>query len=161
MDINIDELIQQVQALPDLRARASAIDLVQGVMSLHRAALERVLQLAPEAVPTLAADECVARVLVLHGLHPDDLETRLGRAIERLERHFDSRGGQVEVIEAGPERVRLRFTGNRPGEGPAARRVIEDAIYEAAPEVGELIVEGAAEEHEAGFVPLASLLATP
>ena len=63
-------------------------------------------------------------------------------------------------VEAEPELIRVRFTGNRPGAGPAARKVIEDVIYEAVPEVGELIVEGAAEEHESGFVPLASLLAT-
>ena len=45
-------------------------------------------------------------------------------------------------------------------QAPAARKAIEDAIYETVPEIGELIVEGAEEEHEPGFVPLASLLAT-
>jgi hypothetical protein len=53
----------------------------------------------------------------------------------------------------------VRFNGSRPGSGPAARKAIEDVIYEMVPEVGELIVEGAAEERESGFVPLASLLA--
>jgi hypothetical protein len=64
------------------------------------------------------------------------------------------------VLEAGPELVRVRFTGTRPGSRAAARQAIENAIYEVAPEIVELIVEVAGEEHEPGFVPLASLLAT-
>lgn len=159
MDAKIDELIQQVTALRDPAARDLAIELVQAVMGLHASALERILELAPEAVPTIAADELVSRVLVLHGLHPDDFATRFARAIDHLERFFDSRGGRIEVLDPGPDVVRLRFTGNRPGAGAAARQAIEDAIYEAVPEAGELIVEGAGEEREPGFVPLASLLA--
>jgi hypothetical protein len=46
------------------------------------------------------------------------------------------------------------------GAGTTARVTIENAIYEAVPEVGELIVEGIPTEHEAGFVPLASLVAS-
>jgi hypothetical protein len=160
----IDQLVASVQALPDPSARAVAVELVQAVMSLHASALERMLEVvatsAPEAVELFAADDLVSSVLVLHGLHPDDFETRLARAIDGLLRFFDSRGAGIEVLDAGPEAVRVRFTGSRPGAGAAARRVIEDAIYEAAPEVGELIVEGVEEEPEAGFVPLASLLAS-
>ena len=159
----IDELVHRIESLPDAEARSTAIDLVQAIMSLHAAALERVLDIvdasAPELLPALGADEVVSRVLVLHGIHPEDFGTRFARAIDRLQRYFDSRGAGIEVLEAVPERIRVRFTGNRPGSGPAARKSIEDAIYEMVPEVGELIVEGAGEEHESGFVPLASLLA--
>ncbi len=156
----IDELVRKVQALSDPAARDSAIDLVQAVMSLHASALERILELAPETAATIAADETVSRVLVLHGLHPDDFATRLARAVDRLQRFFDSRGGAIEVLESGPEIVRVRLGGNRPGAGETARRVIEDAIYEAVPEIGELIMEVTGEEREPGFVPLASLLAS-
>jgi hypothetical protein len=108
----------------------------------------------------MAADDAVSRVLLLHGLHPDDFDTRLARAIDHLQRFFDSRGAGLEVLDARPELVQVRFTGKRPGAGAAARRTIEDVIYEMAPEIGEVIVEITGEEHEAGFVPLASLLAT-
>jgi hypothetical protein len=156
---NIEELVQQVSSLPDPRARNLAIDLVQEVMSLHTSALERILELAPEAIPALAADELISRVLVLHGLHPDNFDTRLARALDRLQHFFDSRGAGIEVLEAGPDLVRLRFIGNRPGSAEAARKAIEDAIYEAVPEIGSLVVEGAG-QHEPAFVPLSSLLAT-
>ena len=159
MDTKIDELVQRVLALGDPAARDVAIELVQAVMELHASALERILELTPDAVPRIAADELASRVLVLHGLHPDDFATRFARAVDHLERFFDSRGGRMEVLDPGPDVVRLRFSGNRPDAGPAARQAIENAIYEAVPEVGELIVEGAGEEREPGFVPLASLLA--
>jgi len=159
----IDELLLKLDALPDRAARALALDLVQAVMNLHADALQRVLDIvtasAPEVVPELGGDELVSRVLVLHGIHPDDFETRFARAIDRLERFFDSRGAGIEVLEAGPELIRLRFTGRRPGAGPAAQKAIEDAIYEAVPEIGELIVEGIEAPQEPGFVPLSSLLA--
>ena len=159
----IDELVDSVQALPDRAARAAAIELVQAVMSLHATALERIVEIAgassPETLQAMARDDIVSRVLVLHGLHPDDFGTRLGRALDALERHFDSRGAHLEVLETGTERVRVRFTAKRPGAGPAARELIEDAIYEAAPEVGDLVIEGAEDEQQ-GFVPLASLMAS-
>jgi len=156
----IDELVRQVEALPDRTARALAVDLVQAVMSLHGAALSRVLELAPEAVERIADDELVSSVLALHDLHPDDFNTRFAHAIDKLQRFFDSRGAGIEVLDAGPAEVRLRFTGTRPGAGDAARLAIESAIYEAVPEIGSLVVEGTEEEHGPGFVPLASLLAT-
>ena len=159
MTARIDELVQQLSEVADPASRALAIDLVQAVMELHASALERILQIAPEAADRIAADDLVSRVLVLHGLHPEDFATRLARAIDKLQRYFDSRGAGIEVLEAGPDVVRVRFTGTRPGAGRAARAAIEDAVYEAVPEVGRLAVEGTEEEHEPSFVPLASLLA--
>jgi hypothetical protein len=82
----------------------------------------------------------------------------LAAALQRLQRHFDSRGARLDALETAIGLIRLRFTGSRPGAGVAARQVIEDAIYEAVPEVDALIVEVAGEDHEPGFVPLASLL---
>lgn len=156
----IEELVHQVEALCDPAARSLAVELVQAVMGLHAAALERLVELAPQALEAMAKDELVASVLVLHGLHPDDFDTRFGRAVEKLHEFFDSRGSGIEVLETGPELVRVRFTGTRPGAGAAAKPIIESVIYEAVPEIGSLIVDGADEEHEPGFVPLASLLAT-
>lgn len=162
----IDELIERVQSLPDPAARAAAVELLQAVMGLHAEAISRMLELAAQTAPgiehALAADESVSRMLVLHGLHPDDFDTRLRRAFAKLETHFDSRGARVELLDAAPELVRLRFHGKRPGAGAAARQIIENGIYEAVPELGALLIEGVdAEERREGFVPLSSLLAQP
>jgi len=156
------ELVTSVQALADPVARDAAIELVQAVMTLHAEALERILEVAgassPGTVEAMAADELVTRVLVLHGLHPDDAGKRLARALDALRQHFDSRGARLDVLEAGPDVVRVRFTGKRPGSGRAARQLIEDGIYEAVPEVESLIIEGTENEQD-GFVPLTSLFA--
>jgi len=156
MTTAIDDLIRQLQELPDPAARAVAIDLVQAVMSLHKSALERILERAPEAAPRIAADDLVSSVLAMHGLHPDGFGTRLGRVIQKLQKMFDSRGIGIQVVEAGPDLVRVQLTGGGRGAGPA-REIIEDAIYDAVPEVGALFVESADQEPQ-GFVPLKSLL---
>ncbi len=161
---DIEKLIERVEALPDAGSRGAALDLVKAVMGLHSEALARMLEIiagsAPEAGRALAADETVARVLALHGLHPDDFDARLGRAMNKLQIWFDSRGARIELVEAAPELVRLRITTARRGSGGDARRAVEDAIYEAVPEIAELVIDGAEEAENAGFVPLESLVKT-
>ena len=158
----IDELVVKLNGLADPAARAVTVELLRAVMNLHAEAFERVLEIvaasAPEIIAELGADELVSRVLALHGIHPHDFEVRFARAIDKLERFFDPRGAGIQVIEASPELIRIRFNGSRPGSGPTARKAIEDAIYEAVPEIGELIVEGIDVQQATGFVPLASLL---
>ena len=159
----IDELVARLQALPESSARLLAVDLIQAVMNLHAEAIDRMLEMVsastPGALSDLGADPLVSAVLALHGMHPEDFATRFARAAERLREYFDSRGAGVEVLEASPECVRIRFHGKRPGSSPAARQVIEDAVYEATPEVADLIIDGLEAETEGGFVPLASLMA--
>jgi hypothetical protein len=159
----IDELVTRLQVLPESPVRILAIDLVQAVMNLHAEAIDRMLEIvsdsAATALPQLGADPLVSAVLALHGLHPDDFETRFARVADKLREYFDSRGAGIEVLERSPALVRLHFQGKRPASAPAARQMIEDAIYEATPEVTDLIIEGLEEEAEGGFVPLSSLMA--
>lgn len=156
----IDALVRRVESLPDPGARAVATDLVQAVMGLHQAVLERMLEAAAisgaGAVDRMLADDLVAGVLVLHGLHPQDVETRARRAVERLQRYFDSRGARIELLELTPELVRVRHSGRHRPEN--TRQMIEDAFGEAAPEIAAVIVEGL-EDRDSGFVPLADLVA--
>lgn len=159
---HIDELVRRVELLPDPFARDAALELVQAVMGLHRSAIERILETvnAGGAMEALASDQLVSSVLAMHDLHPDDLETRIGRALEKLQFHFDSRGAGITLLKADAETVRVRYTAARAGAGEAARRLIEEAIAEAAPEVANVVIEGVEEGHQNGFVPLADLVAT-
>jgi hypothetical protein len=88
----IDELMLKLDALPDPAARAVAVELVQAVMNLHAAALERLVDIvaasAPEVMEALGTDGLVSRMLVLHGIHPDDFDTRFARAIGELQSFF-------------------------------------------------------------------------
>jgi Fe-S cluster biogenesis protein NfuA len=61
--------------------------------------------------------------------------------------------------------VTLRMEGKSEGCGssaPALKQAVEQAIYEAAPDISGIIMEGFVEKAStiAGFVPLASLAAT-
>ena len=160
----IGELVDRTSQIADPAARETAVDLLQAVMALHAGALGRILEIVaasagPAVIEALAADELLSSVLVLHGLHPDDMETRLRRALDRLRRYFDVRGGEISLVSLEEGRVHLRVHSARPGAGAAARQVIEDTIYEAAPDLDSLVIEGLEERRESGFVPLADLLA--
>lgn len=142
----------------DPHARATATELVQAVMALHAAALQRILELnatSSSDVQALASDELISSVLVLHGLHPDDIETRVRRAFDLLRQHFDSRGGRIELLEMSPESIRLRVSGR--AAAPGNKEMIENTISQAAPEIETIVIEGLESAHDASFVPLADL----
>lgn len=161
----IEQLVRKAESLPDPSARSLAADLVQAVMEYHATALERILQVVAahdqegSTIDELTSDELVSSVLVLHGLHPSDLNTRIHSAVEKLRQFFDPRG-TIELLEVSAELVRVRFTGKRPGSGEAAKQVIEDALFEAAPEIQQLVVEGTEGQSDSNFVSLKDLVAT-
>jgi Fe-S cluster biogenesis protein NfuA len=103
----------------------------------------------------------VSSLLVLYGLHPLDLESRVARAVERVRLQVRKGGGELELlsIERGVVRLQLRVTGH--GCGSTARTLktmVEDALYEAAPDMNRLLIEGLEEQvGSSGFVPLGKL----
>jgi len=160
----IDELVRQAEAVPDPAARRAAIELAQGVMQLHAGALGRILEILSRqgdraTLDALIADELVSGILVLHDLHPHSFEARIRGAMDKLRRHFDSRGAGIELLGIEAATVRVRFAGSRPGAGAAARHIIEDVLYEAAPEIESLVIEGTEDpQQQDGFVPLSALV---
>ena len=78
----VDEVIEaelrlsQLESLPD-PARDAAVKALQAVVALYGAGLERILDLAPQVGPMLAEDELVAHLLLVHGLHPVALSSRV------------------------------------------------------------------------------------
>ena len=60
---------------------------MQSLMDLHGAALEKALDIVAEAgepgmsiIDRLGRDPLVSSVLILYGLHPEDLETRVSES---------------------------------------------------------------------------------
>ena len=154
----ITSLVQKVQSLPDPGGRETALELVQEIMDLHAAGLERIMQLitAAEAgapiLDSIAGDELASSVLLLHDLHPLDIEQRLKRALARDE--FHARGASVELVSIDDGVVRIRIEG-----GPGLKASVEAAALDAAPDAVSIVVEGGREEGGPGFVPLTQLLA--
>ena len=147
----IEELINALSAAADSAVAAQARELVQALLELHGTTLERALEIVHENDPTLvdklADDPLVSNLLILHGLHPLDLEARVRGALEKVKPRLGLHGGSVEVIGVTPEGgIKLRLEGNCngcPSSRVTLKSSIEEAIYAAAPDVTGLEVEGA------------------
>jgi Fe-S cluster biogenesis protein NfuA/nitrite reductase/ring-hydroxylating ferredoxin subunit len=94
----------------------------------------------------LLADPLVESLLLLHDLHPLDVDTRIQRALDRVRPYLGSHAGGVEYLGVGPGGVaRLRLEGSChgcPSSTVTVRLAIEGAVQDAAPEVIEVVVEG-------------------
>jgi Fe-S cluster biogenesis protein NfuA len=152
----VDELVRTLETAADPGARAAAQDLVRAVMDLNAAGLERIMQMAQrsgEAGRRLAdqftQDGLVSSLLLLYGLHPSDLETRVRGALDKTRPYLESHGGNVELVEVDETgTVRLRLQGSChgcPSSSLTLKLAIERAIQEAAPDVSEILVEGQAD----------------
>jgi Fe-S cluster biogenesis protein NfuA/nitrite reductase/ring-hydroxylating ferredoxin subunit len=146
----IDELVLRLETGPDADVRSTATELIQALMEFHGAGLERLLAIvraspAPDAtMDQLAQDELVRSLLLLYGLHPVDVETRVRDALDRTRPYLRSHGGNVELagVEADGS-VRLRMQGSChgcPSSAVTLKLAIEAAIREAAPEVTDILV---------------------
>ena len=95
---------------------------------------------------TLAADPLVEGLLLLHGLHPLDVDARIQRALDQVRPYLGSHAGGVQylgVSEDGVARLRLEGTCHGcPSSTVTVRLAIEGAVQDAAPEVTEVVVEG-------------------
>lgn len=151
----IESLIQTVQNLPDSSARDAALELVQAVMEMHANGLEKMLDIVANAeggsaiIDALGDDPVSSSILLVHDLHPLDLETRVRRALDCPE--FSSRGAEVELLSVRDSAVRVRVTG-----GTLLRSAVEQALIEAAPDAAAISLEGSSSQ---SFVPLTQLLA--
>jgi Fe-S cluster biogenesis protein NfuA len=145
----IERLIARIEASPDPSVRADALELTRSLMELHGAALGRLMEIVARAgasgyalMDDFAGDDLVASQLLLYGLHPYDLETRVREALDRTRPFLHSHGGDVELLGVAEGVVRLRLAGSCrscPSSTMTLKLAIEQAIYEAAPDVMEII----------------------
>ena len=164
----IGGLVQEIESIADPSVRASTRQLVQLLMEFHGAGLDRALEIAANSgdagmrlIDELGRDPLVSSLLVLYGLHPDDLETRVSRAVEQVLPKVQRGGGELELLgtEDGIVRLRLGLTGHAcASTGATLQSTVEEAIYEAAPDVASIVVVGLEGKPAEGFVSLDKLL---
>lgn len=141
----IEALLERIGAVPDPAVRAEMEELIQSLLDLFGDGLARMLELSEqspagdELLRAFAGDELIGSLLLLYGLHPDDSETRVGRAIDGVRGYVEKNGGSVAFlgIADGVAHMRLDTRGCA-GCGVASgtlRSVVEQAIYAAAPEL--------------------------
>ncbi len=162
------ELLLEASAAGGPVARERAEELVRLVVELYGAGLERLLQLVHEAgvlddalLGSLAADELVSSLLLVHDLHPYAVEERVERALEGVRPYLGSHGGDVKLIEVTADSVvRLQLLGSCDGCASSSvtlELAVEDAIRAAAPEIVRIDVEEAA--GTPGLIPVDQLTA--
>jgi Fe-S cluster biogenesis protein NfuA len=142
----IQELTARVEELDDPDARELADDLAAAVVQLYGAGLERILaELEPEVRARLAQDGVVASLMLIHGLYPVDVETRVREALAGVRPYLESHGGDVELLGIADGVARLRLRGSCNGCAASQSTLelaIERALQEAAPDLLGIDVEG-------------------
>jgi len=163
----IGQLVGELENIADAESRASAKALVQLLLDLHSVGLERVMEIVAKSdesgqhvIDDLGRDPLVSSLLVLYGLHPLDLESRVAQAVKKVQPRVRKGGGELNLlgIEGGVVRIELQVTGHSCGStGKTLQTMVEDALYGAAPDIERLLIEGLEEHGSSGFVPLGKL----
>jgi Fe-S cluster biogenesis protein NfuA len=164
----IGELVAELENIADPESRASAKALLQLLLDLHAAGLERTLEVVAKndesgqrIIDDLGRDPLVSSLLVLYGLHPLDFEQRVTQAVEKVQPRVRKGGGELELlgIEGGTVRLQIQVTGHACGStAKTLKTMVEDALYEAAPDMNRLLIRGLDElAGSSGFVPLGKL----
>ena len=164
----IGGLVQEIESIADPAIRAATKDLVQSLMDLHGAALEKTLDIVADAgepgmdiIDRLGRDSLVSSVLILYGLHPEDLEARVVKAVDRVRPQLRKQGCEVELLGVSDGVIRLHVETGSHTCGSTAKTVqatLEGAIYDAAPDMASLVIEGLEEKPASGFVGLDKLM---
>ncbi|WP_067809052.1 NifU family protein [Nocardia beijingensis] len=141
-------------------ARERAEQLVRELVGLYGAGLTRVIELLDDAaVERLARDDLVASLLLVHGLHPHDVTTRVANALDSVRPYLGSHGGDVHLVDIADGVVRLELAGSCkscPSSSVTLELAVEDAVRAAAPEIESIEVVAAATE-SAGVISADSL----
>ncbi|MET9962335.1 hypothetical protein ABZ128_25300 [Streptomyces sp. NPDC006326] len=143
----VDEVLDRLAATGDREACAAAEELVRVLMDFYGAGLARIVERLGEgpggrgALTAMLDDDLVAGLLALHDLNPEDVQTRIGRALKSVRDPLELLG-----FDADSGTLRLRAApgggcGCGSGDAGAARQAVEDALACFAPEVGAVELE--------------------
>jgi Fe-S cluster biogenesis protein NfuA len=154
-DAEVRELVGRVEALlAGIDGDPQAAEAVQALAALYGEALARMLAGADPL-----EDELLSHLLLVHDLHPVDVETRVRGALDEVRPYLGSHGGDVELlaVEDGVARLRLGGTCNGcPSSTITLRNAIEEAVMRAAPELERIDADGVAAP-EPALVQIGSL----
>jgi Fe-S cluster biogenesis protein NfuA len=143
----VESLLEQIDAIGDRRVRETAVASVQALLDLYGEGLARIVGHVAEQcdaageerlATALAGDDLVSHLLMLHGLHPEDVRRRVEEALEQVRPYLTSHGGNVALVAVKGSTVRLRLQGSChgcPSSAATLRTTVEDAILENAPEI--------------------------
>jgi Fe-S cluster biogenesis protein NfuA len=165
----IGGLVQEIELIADPAVRATTKNLVQSLMDLHGAAIEKALEIVADSgepgmniIDRMGRDSLVSSLLILYGLHPEPIETRVMKAVDKVRNQLRKQGCELELLGVNDGAIRLRVETGSHTCGSTAKTIqatLEGAMYDAAPDLTSLVIEGLEEKPASGFVALDKLMA--
>ena len=143
----VEELVDTLAKLGDPVARATAQELMQTLLSLHRAGLASLLEIVRQSdscqaiAAAIRQDKVIESLLLLHGLHPVDLQTRAQQALEQVRPLIRGYGSDLQLVAIAGKRVRVRLVGECSLSSEALEHFLEEAFAAVAPDVQVIEVE--------------------
>ncbi|ARN81187.1 hypothetical protein [Methylocystis bryophila] len=166
----VDEARERLERTGDNETAVVARNLLSAVMDLHGLALVRALILAQsgaagdDLAQRFVEDDYVAAVLLLHGLHPEDPETRLQKKLFSMRPHWGVRGFRVELlaVERGAAKAKVHWD-DAAGETERSGilREIESVLTDAAPDLDLISLEEADAGSTDARSPASTVMAQP
>jgi Fe-S cluster biogenesis protein NfuA/nitrite reductase/ring-hydroxylating ferredoxin subunit len=155
----LQKLLAEVEALPYPGARELIQDCMESVLGFYGTGLKRILQVVSEdgaegrkVFRDLIRDDVVKGLLLIHDLHPLNLEDRLLEALDKVRPYLKSHGGNVELISLENDVARLRLQGtcqSCASSSVTLELAIRHAIEQACPDLVHFEVEGVAQDNSA------------
>jgi Fe-S cluster biogenesis protein NfuA/nitrite reductase/ring-hydroxylating ferredoxin subunit len=149
----IQEIVAQIDAMPNPAARALMQECMESVLGFYGDGIARMMELVKrsgiggqKAYDDLLHDNVVRGLLLIHGLHPHDLATRLREALDKVRPYMESHGGNVELLSLENDFARLRLQGSCktcPSSAVTLELAVRSAIEESCPDLAGFEVEGA------------------
>lgn len=142
----LDELDSAPGPVGDRTAEMLAIvsDLHEAGLAQITGAIDDELRPDPPLLTAMGRDHLVASVLLIHGLHPEPVDTRLGRVLHEL----DQRAGavaSVTLMALTDDGAHLRVTGASPNDAYRLRLDLERTLAERVPDLPVAGIDGGAE----------------
>ncbi len=148
----VEELLATLRSGRVQDPAPAAEELVRLLVGLYGDALSHIVAtLADEGaaghavLDRLTEDPLVESLLLLHDLHPLDVDARVQRALDRVRPYLGSHAGGVEYLGVRDGVARLRLEGSChgcPSSTVTVQLAIQGAVQDAAPEVTDVVVEG-------------------
>ncbi len=148
----VEELLDSLRAGGFGSAATAAEELVGLLVGLYGDGLARITEIVAgegevgsAILAKLADDPQVEGLLLLHDLHPLDVDARIQRALDRVRPYLGSHAGGVEYLGVTDGVARLRLEGSChgcPSSTVTVQLAITTAVEDAAPEVTDVAVEG-------------------
>src|ERR1700712_336412 len=142
---------ERIQILVDALAtggpvvRGRAEDLVRELTDLYGAGMHRMMALAatsgPAMVEQFAADDLLASLMLVHGLHPHTVQRRIEDALDGVRPYLGSHGGDVHLLDVADDVVILELAGSCkscPSSAVTLELTVEDAVGAGAPGISAI-----------------------